>query len=200
MFTLLRPTHSVATLCLFRQRKLPFSYTKPGATQREEVPRGYRGDRYRVCLGVGKETYEVARVAIQRWKMFPTEIVDFYWRDISIEEGSTVAVVFRAGFLWSLNPCRIVYTIDETSGSDVARVERYGFAYGTLPAHVIDGEERFTVEWRRGDDSVWYDQTAFFRPSHWLAHVGYPLIKMKQQRFRQLSGNAMQRAVSGQSD
>jgi len=49
-----------------------------------------------------------------------------------------------------------VYVIDET-----VPVRRFGFAYGTLPAHVEQGEERFSVE-LHADGAVWYDLRAFF--------------------------------------
>jgi uncharacterized protein (UPF0548 family) len=127
--------------------------------------------------------------------MFPPQMAKLYWPDIPIESGSTVAVAFRVGFLWSLNACRIVYTIEEHNGHDSDRAERFGFAYGTLPTHAIRGEECFTVEWRRADDSVWYDQAAFSRPEHWWGYLGYPLLRKKQRQFRQLSAEAMQRAT-----
>ncbi len=54
-------------------------------------------------------------------------------------------------------------------------MSRFGFAYGTLPGHVESGEERFLVEWDRGDDAVWYDILAFSRPNHVLTRLGYPV-------------------------
>ena len=43
-------------------------------------------------------------------------------------------------------------------------VQRYGFAYGTLPEHVESGDVRFTVDWHEADGAVWYDILAFSRP------------------------------------
>ena len=71
--------------------------------------------------------------------------------------------------LWSLNACRIVYVIEE----EASLLRRYGFALGTLPGHVERGEERFTVEWHRADDSVFYEVFAFARLAHPLASVGH---------------------------
>jgi uncharacterized protein (UPF0548 family) len=128
--------------------------------------------------------------------MFPPEISELFWPDIPIKSGSTVAVAFHVGFLWSLNACRIVYTIEEQDSNDSDPAARFGFAYGTLPTHAIRGEECFTVEWRHADDSVWYEQAAFSRPERWWGYLGYPLLRKKQQRFRELSAKAMQRAIS----
>src|SRR4029077_17849423 len=80
--------------------------------------------------------------------------------------------------LWSLNACRIVYVVDEDRP-----IRRFGFAYGTLADHAESGEERFSIEWRRDDDSVWFDIRAFSRPVHWLARAGYPLSRALQRRF-----------------
>ena len=74
-------------------------------------------------------------------------------------------------------------------------LERYGFAFGTLPAHVERGEERFTVEWHRADDSVWYEVFAFARPAHPLAIVGPLFVRLVQRRFAAASLRAMAVAV-----
>ena len=101
-----------------------------------------------------------------------------------------VGVLAHVLGLWSLNACRIVFTVDER-GSDT----RCGFAYGTLPDHVESGEERFTIEWHQADDSVWYDILAFSRPHHLLARLGYPLVRRLQKRFARDSAQAMMQAV-----
>ena len=74
-------------------------------------------------------------------------------------------------------------------------MNRFGFAYGTLDDHMETGEERFSVEFRREDDSVWYDLFAFSRPRHPLARVGRPISRMLQRRFARDSLAAMTRAV-----
>jgi uncharacterized protein (UPF0548 family) len=79
-------------------------------------------------------------------------------------------------------------------------VARFGFAYGTLPHHVERGEERFCVEWRHADDSVWYDILAFSRPHHPLLIPGYPVARIVQRRFARDSKRAMLRAVHAQEE
>lgn len=192
MFTLRKPTEAQIVTYLIAQQQLPFSYREVGCTT-GPPPQGYDSDRERVLLGHGEEIFRRAKLAIHQWKMFPREIATLYWPDRPIAEGTIVAVRFRAGPSWSLNPCRIVNTLDE-SNDDCAR---YGFAYGTLPDHLERGEERFAVEWQHDDDSVWYDLYAVSQPRHWLARLGYPYTRYQQARFRQLSGQAMQRAVAG---
>ena len=97
------------------------------------------------------------------------------------------------GPFWSLNPSRIVYTIDQPPGaSDTAC---FGFAYGTLPAHLECGEERFVIRWDAADDAVWYELRAVSKPNHPLARLGYPWARREQARFRRLSAAAMRQAV-----
>jgi uncharacterized protein (UPF0548 family) len=69
-------------------------------------------------------------------------------------------------------------------------------AYGTLQNHVERGEERFSIEHRVEDDSVWYDILAFSIPQHPLARLGYPLSRAAQRRFARDSKSAMLYAIS----
>jgi uncharacterized protein (UPF0548 family) len=73
--------------------------------------------------------------------------------------------------------------------------ERFGFAYGTLSQHAEGGEERFTVEYHRQSDEVWYDIYAFSRPGHFLVRLGYPYARYLQKRFAVTSKAAMLRAA-----
>ena len=172
------------------QRSLPFSYPEVGAS-REGAPPGYPVNQLRGRLGVGTETFARAVEALRCWKMYETGWTKLCWPDAPITEGTVVGVLGRHFGLWSLNACRIVYVIEEASP-----LRRYGFAFGTLPAHVERGEERFTVEWDRADDSVSYEVFAFARPAHPLASVGPPFVRLVQRRFAAASLRAMAAAVN----
>lgn len=65
-----------------------------------------------------------------------------------------------------------------------------------LPDHVESGEERFTVEWTRDDDSVSYEIVAFSRPNHFLTRFAYPMTRRLQKRFARDSVAAMKLAVA----
>ena len=104
-----------------------------------------------------------------------------------------MGVLGRHFGLWSLNACRIVYVIEEKEAS---LLKRYGFAFGMLPGHVERGEECFTVEWHRANDSVSYEVFAFARPAHPLARVGPPFVQLVQRRFAAASLRAMTAAVN----
>jgi uncharacterized protein (UPF0548 family) len=122
--------------------------------------------------------------------MFNLTWVSLCWPTAPIEIGSTVAVLARALGLWSLNACRIVYLVEEKG-----EIEKFGFAYGTLPDHAERGEERFQVEWHHEDNSVWYDILAFSRPNQLPARIAKPYIRTLQKRFAAGSKQAMLRAV-----
>jgi uncharacterized protein (UPF0548 family) len=62
--------------------------------------------------------------------------------------------------------------------------------------HAESGEERFTVEWKRDEDKVWYDILAFSRPRQLLARLCYPLSRLLQKRFAERSKAAMLEAVN----
>ncbi|MEK6336402.1 MAG: DUF1990 domain-containing protein, partial [Acidobacteriota bacterium] len=149
MFLVQRPDERAILRFLDTQRGLPFTYSEIGAS-RETAPAGYNIDHNRVRLGYGPGAFAKAVAAVRRWKMFEMSWIKVVPDDAPIAAGSCVAIVVRHFGFWSLNASRIVYVVDESS-------KRFGFAYGTLPGHVEQGEERFTVEYHPEDESVWYD-------------------------------------------
>lgn len=183
---------SPPTIHAFRaaQGQLDLTYAAVGAT-RTGPPPGYAVDHTRVRLGTGEAVFQSARAALARWEHFHLGWVEAQPADVPLRAGAVVAVLARVLGLWWLNACRIVYTVDEDGP-----VRRFGFAYGTLPAHAESGEERFLVEWDRADNVVWYDVLAFSRPNHWLARLGYPLTRRTQKRFARDSAAAMVAAVA----
>ena len=142
-------------------------------------------------LDWGEATWQRAVEAIRAWRMFSMPWVNLHSSSAPIQVGTDVAVsVHHFGF-YSLNACRIVYIVDDDDP-----VKRFGFAYGTLVEHAESGEERFTVEWNRDDDRVWYDILAFSRPRQMLARLGYPLSRSLQKKFANGSKLAMLQSVT----
>jgi uncharacterized protein (UPF0548 family) len=188
MFFLKKPDPESIHEFLSAQKHQQFSYEHVGAS-RSEAPSGYILDHNRIQLGEGRIVFERARNAIEQWKMFEMQWLELFWPDTPIVEGATVAVAASHLGFWSLNAARIVYTIE-----DEGALERYGFAYGTLPDHAAMGEERFTVEFHAGDETVWYDLYAFSRPRP-LARLAFPYMRSLQKKFASDSKKAMQTAV-----
>jgi uncharacterized protein (UPF0548 family) len=191
MLTLRRPSTGDIAAFVARQQREPFSYAAVGAT-RGAAPHGYAVDHHRTQLGAGERTFARSIDAVRRWEMFNLNWVTLCWPTVAIEPDRTVAILVPLCGVWSLGACRIVYVIDERGGA----LERFGFGYGTLTDHMESGEERFSVEWRRDDDSVWYDLLAFSRPQHPLARLGGPVARAMQCRFARESLRAMARAAA----
>lgn len=168
----------------------PFSYLEVGASRHNaERPRGYDLDHNRARIGEGMAAFELACTAVRGWKMFPPPWTRIVPHDAPIQVGEIVVLQTYALGVWWMNAARIVYTIDEHGP------RRFGFAYGTLPAHVEEGEERFSVELHE-DGSVWYDLRAFSRPRYWPVRIGKRLARLLQKRFVRESQACMRAAVA----
>ncbi|QDU94441.1 DUF1990 family protein [Lignipirellula cremea] len=190
MLCLRRPDDDQIRQFLDSQASLTWTYAAVGGTA-ADIPPGYVLDHTRVLLGEGDAVFRAACSGLREWRQFDLGWVAAHRRDTPLFKGSTVAIVARLFGCWWLNACRIIYTIDEPG--------RFGFAYGTLPDHAEQGEERFLVE-QDQDGAVWYDILAFSRPQKWLARIGYPYVRRVQKRFARDSCQAMKRWVTGAAD
>ena len=186
MFLLARPVQDSVQQFLKRQADDRFSYPEIGATE-FDLPSGYNIDHNRIKIGIGIDTFELAKTAIREWKMFDLGWVELISSETPIETGQNVAILVSHFGFYSLNAARIVYTIDEPT--------RFGFAYGTLTEHGEIGEERCSIEYHTDSGEVWYDILAFSRPASLLAKIGYPISRSLQKAFARDSKMAMQRAV-----
>lgn len=189
MLLICKPSVSSMLSFVQDQSTRAFTYAAVGATA-GTPPAGYVVDRTRVKLGTGEAAFHAAKSALQRWQQFQLGWVEAGPRETLLQPGNVVCVMGHAVGVWWVNACRIVYVVDEAGP-----VQRFGFAYGTLPGHVESGEERFLVEWDHTDNSVWYDIVAFSRPHHFLSRIGYPVVRQLQKRFARDSAKAMVIAV-----
>ncbi len=193
MLTRKKPTRHKVDQLLREYEASRITYDQIGATQQNRMPSGFNHDSCRVQLGQGRAAFQDAIGAFHEWRMFPPSMTKVLTSAAKIAVGQTVAIQFKALFLWAVCPCRIVYVVDEHDES--ARRQRFGFGYGTLPGHVENGEERFLLEWNRDSDDVWYSINAFSEPRHVLAKLAYPYARLQQSRFRRLSCESMLAAM-----
>ena len=189
MMTLRRPSDATIREYLAGRESLDYTYEPVGATA-TFPPAGYVVDHTRVRLGRGESAFLAAKAALVRWDQFGLGWVEAWPPGAPIRTGEVVASVARCLGVWWLNACRVVYVVDETGP-----ISKFGFAYGTLPGHVESGEERFLIEWDKGDDGVWYDIVAFSRPNRFSARLGYPVVRRLQKRFGLDSAASMLQAV-----
>jgi uncharacterized protein (UPF0548 family) len=187
MFLFSHPRKAQIDAFLAERESDSFSYTEVGASRELVAPPGYVFDHNRQLLGNGDADFEKAKQAIRDWKMFEVPGIELFYTNTPIEVGRTVAMLASHLGFYSINSCRIVYTIDEP--------QLFGFAYGTLTEHVEMGEESFTVELDPDTGEVWYDLHAFSRPAHPFVKLGYPYGRYLQRQFARGSKESMRRAV-----
>ena len=170
MFVFGRPT--VAHLEEVRADQVPLkvTYGEIGATRRA-LPAGYRHDRHAVELGVGEDVYRRAIEGLKGWEPHRRAGLMLIPPRPAVQEGQTVVLAVSLPGLSAIAACRIVYVVDET--------DRFGFAYGTLPAHPEQGEEAFVVQ-RDSGGTIRFVVTAFSRPRHPLARLGSPIARRIQ--------------------
>jgi len=188
MFRFRSPDADSVARFLKDQQDRKYSYCHQGKTA-TTPPQGFQVDHTRVKLGHGIEIFEKAKAALGRWQQFDLGWVAARPTTTTIQEGESVCVVGKAGGLYWLNAARIVYVID-----DPLNTPRFGFAYGTLPAHMETGEERFLVEMDDHGD-VWYDILAFSRPKRWIVWLVHPYMRRLQKQFARDSSARMKQLV-----
>src|ERR1041384_1371875 len=105
-----QPADRAVLKFLAAQSKLSFSYAEVGATRDASTsPTGYPVNHYRGTLGVGRETFRSAAVALRSWKMYSLSWTKLCWPETEIKAGAVVAILAGHFGLWSLNACRIIY-------------------------------------------------------------------------------------------
>jgi uncharacterized protein (UPF0548 family) len=173
VFAVRRPDAEHRSHFLARQRNAPLTYHEVGATLGDTLPDGYHHDRSSIELGRGDDVWTRAKLGIDRWQAPAAAGITIEPSDAPIAVGTTVAIITRLGPALVVAACRIVAVVDEP--------DRYGFAYGTLPAHPEEGEELFLVT-RDEAGTVRFAITAFSRPHDRLTRLGGPLARRVQQR------------------
>jgi uncharacterized protein (UPF0548 family) len=180
VFVVGRPTIDDLARVLSEQGSERVTYAEVGATQ-GRLPEGYRHDRHAVELGVGDDVYRRSVQGLVDWEPHRRAGLLLHPGKPPILEGGTVVLAVTLPGISAIAACRIVYVTDAPN--------RFGFAYGTLPAHPEQGEEAFHIEL---DDHgmVRFVVTAFSRPRHPLARIGSPIARRVQLRVtrRYLTG------------
>jgi len=190
MWSLSYPTDAQLDSILLSESNRDFTYSCVAATAVDDRPTGFDLDDNRAVLGHGDNIFEAACVALRRWQQFPPNWSRIYPECAPLLTNQTIVVVIRSfGVRW-INSARIVYVVDESGPP-----RRFGFAYGTLPAHVECGEERFMIE-MAANETVSYVLRAISKPRMLLTRLGYPIVRRLQKRFVRDSQAAMMVAAA----
>jgi uncharacterized protein (UPF0548 family) len=188
MFLARRPTRTVIDRFIRKSQHLPLSYGPVGIVRTSTS--GRHLDELAVAVGHGQADFERARAALLAWKQFDIGWVETFPPRAPIAVGTVVAVLIRHLGFWSLNGCRVLYSLG--SPNDIAR---FGFAYGTLTNHAESGEELFEVYIDPRTEDVVYRIRATSRPQATLARFGHPIVRALQARFRDHSVAVMKLAT-----
>jgi len=189
MFLVRRPSQAAIEGFLNAARDLPLSYEPVGMVR--DVPVEGRFDEEVAVIGCGADDFDRARAALAAWKQFDIGWVEVFPKAAPISAGTVVAVLIRHFGFWSLNGCRVVYAAASSKSG-----HHFGFAYGTLTNHAESGEELFEVFMDPDRGEVRYRIRAKSWPQAAIAHVGQPIVRALQARFRRHSVAAMKRATA----
>lgn len=170
MFIVGRPTIDDLERLLSEQVSERVTYAEVGAT-RGQLPGRYRHDRHAVELGAGEDVYQRSVQGLVGWEAHRRAGLVLHPVKPPISEGETVFLAVALPGISAIAACRIAYVTDEPN--------RFGFAYGTLPAHPEQGEEAFHIE-SDVHGTVRFVVTAFSRPRHPLARIGGPVARRVQ--------------------
>src|SRR5262245_20919841 len=137
MFYLHRPDQRRIRDYLAGQVAENFSYGPVGCTRdfaTAETWGGWTVDHHRVRLGNGADVFQRAKEAIENWRMCPAGITSVFGAE-KPRPDLNVAVAFDASPLplSLLMPARVVWVVEDFVTGNGRQVDRFGFAYGTLP-------------------------------------------------------------------
>ena len=188
MFLARRPSQRELEEFIARSGDLPLSYSPIGIAKKS--PQGFKVDEASGVIGHGEQDFERAKLALAEWRHFDFGWVELFPRGAAIEPGSVVAILVHHLGFWSLNGCRVVYSLgDRLTGPS------FGFAYGTLTNHAELGEEIFEVALLPETGEVIYRIRAVSKARATMARLGYPFARSLQARFRRDSIIALREAI-----
>ncbi|HEV3061664.1 MAG TPA: DUF1990 domain-containing protein, partial [Vicinamibacterales bacterium] len=167
MFFVRRPSQDAIRSFVRDSQELPLSYGPIGIVNGETPCRDL--DEAIVTIGRGRTDFDRAKAALMAWKQFDIGWVATFPRHAPVAVGTVVAVLIQHLGFWSLNGCRVLYSV----GGD----GRFGFAYGTLTNHAESGEELFDVFLDSESDEVRYRIRATSKPQAALARIGQPIAR-----------------------
>ena len=188
MFLARRPSPQDVDRFLRAASELSLSYNPIGLAKQNHD--GFSVDEEDTIIGSGEAAFQRPRQALAGWTHFAVGWVELFPRGAAISPGTDVAVLARHVGFWSLNACRVVYSIGGPDDTE------FGFAYGTLIEHVECGEEIFKIRFQPESGDVSYLIRAASKPRAVLAKLGYPLARSLQARFRRDSTRALARAIA----
>jgi uncharacterized protein (UPF0548 family) len=185
MLFVLRPSETSIRAQLTDREAMTYSYPHVGAT-RSKPPAGWRINHLRLQVGTGRRKFDAVVNALFSWKLLAIDGLQVFPSTSTLDVSTDVAIVSRHFGIWSVDFCRVIYVLRDEPEQD-GKVLRTGFGYGTLPGHVMRGEEIFSLEWHPATQEVWYDIFSFSLPATPLVRLIAPVARATQRRFARAS-------------
>lgn len=181
-----RPTNDELQPLLEGGRRAQLTYSPVGLSSLHDAPAEYRLDRWQRSLGNGNGVFDSACRAVREWQVHRGAGL-VVCADGPPSVGAVVAMSAPLPIGYIDVVCRVVTMVDER--------DRFGFAYGSLPVHPVQGEEAFTVT-RGNAGDVAFEIVAVSRPRHPLASLCAPVGRRLQRAATTRYLDAMSKAVS----
>lgn len=172
MPSLRKPRPEALDAIALAQQGEPLTYPEVGGTV-GPLPDRYRHGRHGAVLGRGQAVFDRAAEGLGRWEEHRRARVDVRPAGAPPAVGLVVALAVGVGPVYVTAACRVVGVTDEPG--------RFGFAYGTLPHHVVEGEEAFLVT-RDEQDVVRFEVVSFTRPRGRAMSLVGPLLHPLDER------------------
>jgi len=188
MFLRFRPSPLEIHAFIESSHTQPLSYEPVGIARTGCA--GFQLDHQETIIGRGRTALERAMAALTEWEHFHLGWVEVFPARPAIAPGTVIAVLAQHLGFWSLNGCRVVYTIGQSN------TDEFGFAYGTLDDHAERGEEIFKLSMRQDTGDVVYTIRAVSQPRALLARIGFPIARSFQRRFRHDSAAELARRLA----
>jgi uncharacterized protein (UPF0548 family) len=160
-----------------------FTYEAVGATASAAWPSGYRHDQHWVDLGPAAH-FDAAADALRNFQPQRGSGIAV-GTDGPLREGTNVALAARLPVGFVVATARVVYVHEQPA--------QFAWAYGTLPRHPEEGEERFEVA--VVDDRTVFRLAVFSRPHGWLSRSAGPIARRLQRQAMRRYLDAMASAV-----
>lgn len=181
------PRRAALDALVARHEDAPFTYPYVGATA-GPPPAGYRPGHHEVELGGGDAVFARAAEGLRRWAAHRRSGASVHPPSAPVAEGQVVAVSVPVGPVWVTVVNRVVRVTDEA--------DAFGFAYGTLRHHVVEGEEAFAVR-RDAGGTVRFEVVSFIRPRGRALALAGPVIAPLDHRLVRRYLGGMQAFVAG---
>ena len=189
MLYLKRPENQRIRHWLDEQAAQPLSYSQVGMTSSDLMPGGYHHINHEVCIGQGRLAFQAAKEALGQWGCFNLPWMRLLF-DGNPEPGNHLAIAAQVASVWTVHCTRVVACNGSSNNPNL-----WSFTVGTLPRHMLRGEEQISVTLDSVSGNVLYRIRSFSRPNQRLANVFLKLSRHQQKRLCEESTSAIKRYV-----